>query len=716
MRKNSFKKFAGILSLLLALLFVFCACAPKPDTEIPENPPGTEQPSDPGTDQPSDPEKPEGPDQPSDPEGPDEPEEPEKPSDPAEAEKYSFRPTVNGTLPAIRIDTEDGRNDFATVPNRDAKLQDAIEYVKGTVTVDQCDGAYALEAVPAQVKARGNYTLDYEKKPLRIKFDKKQSMLGLHDGKKYKNWVLLADWKDLSMSNNATAFYFGKTILGSDGFYSSDFCNVEVYLNGAYWGMYLLVEQQEAKDGRSSVPEVPELESEAGETGYTGTDVGYFMEYDGYYTDERNMPNGAGDPTFELDYNNGAPLTRYDGGRWDLWDVQRGYTLKSDIYDDAQRVFIRNYLENAYRIAYSAAYEGKFFRFNRDYTALEPTSGSVQEVVSEVIDVQSLADIYILSEIACDPDLGWSSFYLSVDMSETGGKKVIFEAPWDYDSAFGIKNGFVNSGEGVYAGNSSNPWLLLLIGQDWFRNIVKEKWNKLCNYGVLERSLALVEEYKTTLSAAYEKNYTRWKSRIDYGNGELIWELNTYRTQGEAADYLYRWLHTRLNFLNSLWGNGKDVLDEDKTPIPEEPEEGAVAYRFEAERCAYTGNLQMGEHAGASGGRYLGYVDRGGTITLTVTAAADTSAYLFIGLGRRSISASFNEWFSLKVNGAAVTVPYRPIGAIAAGEEEWYAWTELKVAPVPLKAGTNTLVFTVCAETATNVDYFVLYSKAKLGS
>lgn len=145
---------------------------------------------------------------------------------------YSFRPVISEEMPIVRIDTEDGRDDFVTVPNRDSKLRGEIEYVNASITVE--DGGVLIDGAAAKVKARGNYTLDYEKKPIRIKFDKKQGMLGLSGGQKFKSWVLLADWKDLSMSNNTTALYLGKTILGSDGYYASDYRNVEVYINGEY--------------------------------------------------------------------------------------------------------------------------------------------------------------------------------------------------------------------------------------------------------------------------------------------------------------------------------------------------------------------------------------------------------------------------------------------------------------------------------------------------
>ena len=642
--------------------------------------------------------------------------------DETRAEAYSYTPVVD-TMPVVRINTADGKNDFVTKPDRDMKLRDEIEYVDATISIDGCDDAYVLSDLKAKVKARGNYTLNYIKKPIRIKLDKKNSFLGLNDGQKFKNWVLLADWKDLSMTNNALAFYYGNTILASDGFYSSDFRNVEVYINEQYWGVYLLVEQQEAKDGRMSVPEVPELENEAGEeVGYTGWDVGYLMEYDGYYTDERNMPNGAGDPTFELNYDDHSDLKFFDGGTCGTWGTQRGYTVKSDIYDDAQLRFLNSYMENVYKIIYEAAYKDRLYKFNDDYTKLVSATGTPQEIISAVLDVQSLVDTYILNEIACDPDIAWSSFYLGVDMSEGGARKLIFEAPWDFDSAFGIKAGFANNGSGLYAANKDNPWLLLLIHEDWFQKLVAEKWEELKLYGVLKNSLDLVTDMKTDYQSYYEKNYERWDQRIWGGDGELIGELNSYRTQAQAADYLYRWLYTRYNYLNTVWGDGKDVLTGESTggsssgpTVAEEPEAGAVAYRFEAEDCELQGGITVDERSEVSGGKHIGHVDNGKTITLTVKSDKAASAYLYVALSKRTSSVLFTDWFSVTVNGSPLTIPLRPISAIGHGEEEWFAWVRVKVAPMQLKAGTNTIVFTVVAsDWATNVDYFELWSTAKL--
>lgn len=201
-----------------------------------------------------------------------------------------WTPVIETPLPVISITTTDGSFAFATDYVRDDKLAGRIGYVDASVSVGGCDAAFALQDMPAQVKARGNYTLEYPKKSIRIKFADKQGMLGLNDGREYRSWVLLADWKDLSMTNNPAAMFLAHAILDPHGYYVADCRNVELYINGEYWGMYLLTEQQEVKAGRIDLPEP--------EKGYVGTDIGYLFEYDAYFMEEKNLPGG--DPTFQI--------------------------------------------------------------------------------------------------------------------------------------------------------------------------------------------------------------------------------------------------------------------------------------------------------------------------------------------------------------------------------------------------------------------------------
>ena len=79
-------------------------------------------------------------------------------------------------------------------------------YLNCEVTVGNVEEAYELRDVQAGVRVRGNSSAYYgdveqiltKQVPYRIKFAKKQSMLGLNDGAKCKSWVLLrGDAKEL---------------------------------------------------------------------------------------------------------------------------------------------------------------------------------------------------------------------------------------------------------------------------------------------------------------------------------------------------------------------------------------------------------------------------------------------------------------------------------------------------------------------------------------
>lgn len=443
-------------------------------------------------------------------------------------------------LPRIDIVSEDGKNDFATVPTRTNKW----DYVNCTVSVK--DGEeLKIDSAVAGVKVRGNWTTEYPKKPLRIKFDKKQSMLGLNGNQKFKSWLLLAEFKDWSMLRNATAFDIAK-ILGNE--YSSDYKFVNVYINNEYWGVYLLCEQQEAKEGRVSITEPAK--------NYEGTDIGYLLEFDGYYTDELPLE------TFTIDYQT---MTTYSGVNFS--NFQKGFTIKSDIYSQAQNTFIKNYMQNVYDICYQAIYNNTYKEFDSNYENLvTSTLTNSKDVVAKVVDIDSIVNSYILSEIACDTDLAWSSFFMDVDFGATGDKKLRFEAPWDFDSSFGNTVACIDA-EGLYAANTfkdvhgdtvANPWFLLFIHADWFRQLVKEKWSSLISANAFNPVLQNIKTISTTYEGDFIENYNRWDN---LGNKSYFWiefdksDAGKCKNYIDTANCLYNWLSKRITNLTTLFNN-----------------------------------------------------------------------------------------------------------------------------------------------------------------
>ena len=476
-------------------------------------------------------------------------------------------------LPLISINTVDPGEGtaFVTKPVK-ANVSEAIAswtpgyvippepyYVDCTVSCTGTDGGISVDCAEAQVKVRGNWTTSYEKKPLRIKFEKKQSLCGLNGGREFKNWVLLAEYKDLSMLRNKAGFDLAHRILGKD-LYCSDCMLVEVEINGEYWGVYLLAEQQECAEGRVNVPE-PKKDD-------TGTDVGYFLEFDGYYYLEDRLRS------FTINYADFAPLIPFNGdiGARPFTPLTTdpsnrnnvGYTIKSSIRSENQRIAIRDFVSNAYRIMYAAAYQDTALEMTPDRRSTVYARKTPREAVEAVVDVGSLADMYILSEIVCDPDVYWSSFFISVDLSENGDKGLRFEAPWDFDSSMGNRYVCVDA-KGFHAANAVddvdhryraiNPWLAVLMQKDWFREIIAEKWTALYDSGAFSETVGMIRQDSVIYKDAFTRNYERWsnmadKSPLDY---ELNREAFNCRSEAESAEQLAHWLERRIEFLNGFW-------------------------------------------------------------------------------------------------------------------------------------------------------------------
>lgn len=496
-------------------------------------------------------------------------------TDSSTSESVSLAPTC---MPVLSIETKKQTGDimsFVTEPVSQYVAESIASWTPGyhmppTPYYEECyviltdtDNTLLLDTVETNVKVRGNWTTAYDKKPLRIKFSEKQNMLGLNNGAQMKNWVLLAGYKDGSLLRDKTALSIAREILGEDGLYAADAQFVEVEINHQYWGVYLLTELQQVNQNRIDI-------TENGKD-YTGTDIGYFMEFDGYFCNEEPLQQ------FYVDYSDNAPLIPFDGnegsgrtitclGEGDGdYKQDIGITIKSDINSQEQHDFIESYINNVYRIMYAAAYNDEAYQFTPDFSSIMMTNDiTPQEAVENVVDVQSLADMYIISELTCDADIYWSSFFMDADFGPDGSKRLTFEAPWDFDSSMGNKDRCADA-EGFYAANivpdvndvyeTINPWLAVLMYEDWFRDIISEKWTAAYDSGIFRRGIEQIMIDSEQFSSAFDRNYQKWNNIINNNAfaGELCYDSQKCRTHAEAAEYLEKWLSDRVDFLNNYW-------------------------------------------------------------------------------------------------------------------------------------------------------------------
>ena len=409
------------------------------------------------------------------------------------------------TLPAISISTG-GKS----ISRTDA-------YTDCTVSIYNVGEDMALSGVTGGIRVRGNSSRSANPPPYRIKFDEKQNMLGLNDGAKTKSWVLLTDTDGIvSGIRNDIAFRLGRTLLEPDGYYCSDARYVHVYLNGSYWGVYLLAEQNQVNKNRVNVSEPDE--------GYTGTDIGYFVELDNY----------AETPYFTMNYER-ATVSDYYGSTRTF--RSHTYSVKNDVYDQSQVDFIAKYMRGVFQIVYQACEKGNFLTFDQDYNVVPSSYQNAKETVEAVIDARSFADMYILYEIMHDYDVGAGSFFMCVDFSASSKyPKLTCTAPWDFNwTCMGtITKHFAGTWNvpSTALGDRSNPWFIVLFKQAWFRDLIKDKWAEAGGGAAMH---ACVQEEIAILDAN-QADINRSKSgAVSSGKAYMSWITN------------------RINWLDSVW-------------------------------------------------------------------------------------------------------------------------------------------------------------------
>ena len=382
-------------------------------------------------------------------------------------------------LPSIRIETERGK-----------EITSKETYLTCTVSIS-AEGDLSFDGVTARIKGRGNSTLGLDKKPYKIKFDEKISLLGED---KAKEWTLIANHMDYSLMRNYLAYKVGEA-LGLPYTTSANF--VDVYVNGEYMGVYLVCEQVEVGKNRVDI-----------EDSLTVDETGYLLELDA-----RAPQEGVEGINYFYSKAGGVP-----------------YAIKSPDTEDeaftADRVsFIKNYVDAAY----------------------DALLGTDYAEVCRYLDVDTFVNGYILDELMKTTDIGFSSFYLYRD---AGGK--LSRGPiWDYDLAAGnsVAAGAV-SPSGIYAG-TANPWYARLLTFPEFRSAVGTRLAE--TRGTVTETVAGAFDMADSYYDCLVRNFKKWdilgQYTMEYASREVC-EIETL--DGQLA-YLKGWLLESLSYLEGVY-------------------------------------------------------------------------------------------------------------------------------------------------------------------
>lgn len=472
---------------------------------------------------------------------------PDQTAAPTPTEKPRPQKLAIGKMPVLRITTAGN----AAITSKDV-------YVSCKISSEGCPEEYLFTDSAAGIRIRGNSTAAAPKKPYRIKFETKQSLFGLNDGAKCKSWCLMADYFDPSMVRTSTALALADTLLEGK-YYSSDYLHTEVYINGAYQGVYLICEQSQINKHRVNIYEKADTEA--------NVSVGYLMIGQGGRTDEDN--------SMVVSIN--SVLRDLNGTELGIGGMN--FSLASGDYTDAQIEYIEKWSSAVMKTVWSALYENVYYTVRADGSLVKKTDFKVgmttaekqRATVEAVVDIDSAVRMYILDEIVKNLDAG--TFNMYVDLSSEGNHKLTFAAPWDFDFALG-NTGYdtTHSTKGLYAANFSysdgyrtNPVYVLLNYADWFREDVRKVWQEC--YDELLTRVGEINIISNGGKSRFADNYKKW----DYLGQKVMFhqsdDVYNFKTQAEAAEFVYKWVAARLNWLNAQWGNGSTAGQLDLTAI-----------------------------------------------------------------------------------------------------------------------------------------------------
>lgn len=248
------------------------------------------------------------------------------------------------------------------------------------IVLSEEDGQpYILDA-PGESRLRGNASMQFPKKPYRIKFDKKQRVLPDAPAK-VKKWTLINNYGDKTLMRNAIAFEASRLT----GLGYTPYCRpVDVVLNGEYKGNYQLCDQVEINPGRVDIDEMTP-EDIAGDA-LTG---GYLIEVDGYADQEVSWFMSS----------SGIPVTIKSPDEEEITPEQKKYI--TDLFNDMDS-----------RISKAQYNETTGYR--------------------AILDMPSFLRHFIVGEFSGNTDTYWSTYFYK----RRNDPHLYCGPVWDFDIAF----------------------------------------------------------------------------------------------------------------------------------------------------------------------------------------------------------------------------------------------------------------------------------------
>lgn len=403
-------------------------------------------------------------------------------------------------LPIVFIDTK-GKCLDNTVNDKMPATMSVLDAATNNVA-DSAKGTH----YDIGIKVRGQSSAKFPKPGYSVEVRDNQgegidvSMLGLPPA---DDWVFHGPYVDKSLMRNALAHW----LFRQAGHYSPRTKHFDLYINGVYRGVYVLIEKIKRGKYRVNV-------SKLKETDISGDDVtgGYIWAFDKTGTNTGGMGNE--------DINKEGFKTA------DGLNVIMHYPKKENLQQQ-QQAYLKKYLEDLENL----------FKNGKNGSGYE-----------NYVDMTSALDYVLHEEVTNNSDSYWCSFFLHKPKESKGGKVTLGPA-WDFNLAMsngsqpenggnnnGGNNGFnwnMWGGGGMGGGGMGSSgttgwqiessmktgmsglkipnWLLGMWKDSHYQSELKKRWAELRS-GVWHTKTmdVYLDSMKTYLTKAADRNFKRW--------------------------------------------------------------------------------------------------------------------------------------------------------------------------------------------------------------
>ncbi len=427
-----------------------------------------------------------------------------------EIERRIFQYMKSENVASLFIETESGSMEEIN--------SDKANEEKGSIRLYNTDGSSEYAGELESFKGRGNTSWELDKKPYRLRLNSSISLFGLNPS---KTWVLLANSLDKSNIRNKTANSFARA-MGMTGTTSSVY--VDLYLNGNYNGLYELSEKIQIASGSVDIENLDDENERLNA-----------REISSYPKKVVNEASDGERVSYSLERN---PV-----------DISGGYLIE------------KNYLER-----YAASPSRFTTASGEKYCVRSPEIASEEEVdyiadlmdeiekraeeggeVSELIDLKSFADKYLLEEFVDNEASGATSsfFYKNADSIDP---HLYAGPPWDYDKSLenllpGEKDDIGRLTYLTNHGNGTRLFYNLFMNCSDFREMVYSEYR--------ENMEPMLDEYIE--NEGWKNNdYSKIDDRMDM----MRW-TSTPESTAEDIEKIGNFVKARKELFDGIFKNGE---------------------------------------------------------------------------------------------------------------------------------------------------------------